>query len=209
VTPLSGFWGAKNMAQPGRRGSPTSPISRHGGSGRGPIGVDVFVAGPRARAPLQRAYPFNMMLLSGQSHNSIARQVGRAQSTVSELARREGIAPVNQAPLSAIERRKEFTLEARLEATGELMSKVLEIAATAKSGREIKECSVAWGVLCDKRAIMEGLPSSRTESRTTPGPGSFDLAAEFAKLDRAMEEEQERLEQERQEMLRHQEFREE
>jgi hypothetical protein len=153
------------------------------------------------------------MLLSGQSHNSIARQVGRAQSTVSELARREGIAPVNQAPLSAIERRKEFTLEARLEATGELMSKVLEIAATAKSGREIKECSVAWGVLCDKRAIMEGLPSSRTETRTAPDPGIINLEEEFRRIDERLFEEQrqeeERLEQERQEQTRHQEFSEE
>ena len=148
------------------------------------------------------------MLLGGQSHNSIARQVGRAQSTVSELARREGIAPVNQAPLSAIERRKEFTLEARLEATGELMSKVLEIAATAKSGREIKECSVAWGVLCDKRAIMEGLPSTRTETRTAPGPGTLNLEEEFRRIDEELEEEH-RLEQERLEQMRHQEFSEE
>jgi hypothetical protein len=122
------------------------------------------------------------MLLSGQSHNSIAKQVGRAQSTISAFALREGIAPVNQAPGPAIERRKEFALEARLEATGELMAKVREIAADAKSGREIKECSIAWGVLCDKSAIMEGLPSSRTETHTTSG-GGLNLEEAFRKLD--------------------------
>src|SRR4028119_662017 len=90
------------------------------------------------------------LLLAGASHNSIAKQVGRSQSTVSAFAQREGITPVNRAPQSAIERRREFALEARLEATGELMSKVLEIAATAETGRAIKECAVAWGVLCDK-----------------------------------------------------------
>jgi IS30 family transposase len=130
------------------------------------------------------------LLEGGHSHNSIAKQVGRSQSTISEFAKREGIAPIKKAPLSAIERRIEFALEARLEATGELMAKVLEIAATAKSGREIKECSVAWGVLCDKRAIMEGLPSSRTETRTTRGEKGINLEEEFRRLDEQLEEEQ-------------------
>ncbi len=128
------------------------------------------------------------LLLSGLSHNSIAREVGRAQSTISALAQREGITPVNRTPLSAIERRKDFALEERLEATGELMAKVLEIARSAKSGREIKECSVAWGVLCDKRAIMEGLPSSRTETRSTQGPGTINLEEEFRKLNQELRE---------------------
>jgi Helix-turn-helix domain len=128
------------------------------------------------------------MLDSGKSHNAIAKQVGRAQSTISEFAKRAGIAPVNRTPVSAIERRKDFALEARLEATGDLMAKVLEIAAHAKSGREIKEVCVAWGVLCDKRAIMERLPSSRTE--TYGGHAhhgkTIDLEKEFAKLDEDM-----------------------
>jgi hypothetical protein len=41
-------------------------------------------------------------------------------------------------PTSAIERRGEFALEARLEGTGQLMAKLLKIAAGVKSGREIK-----------------------------------------------------------------------
>ena len=59
------------------------------------------------------------LLLAGQSHNAIAKQVGRSQSTISAFASREGISPVNQAPRAAIERRKEFALEARLEAMRE------------------------------------------------------------------------------------------
>lgn len=143
-----------------------------------------------------------------QSHNSIAKRVGRSQSTISDFAKREGIAPVNRTPVSAIERRREFALEERLEATGELMAKVLEIAAHAKSGREIKECSVAWGVLCDKRAIMEGLPSSRTETRSTQGPGTINLEEEFKRLDEELLEEG-RQDQERQDKQRHQAFEEE
>jgi transposase len=131
------------------------------------------------------------LLLAGQSHNAIAKQVGRSQSTVSAFASREGISPVNQAPRAAVERRKEFALEARLEATGELMAKVLEIAEQATTGREIKDCSVAWAVLCDKSAIMEGLPSSRTETHTSSsGPGGgkmLNLEEEFRALDVRME----------------------
>ena len=146
------------------------------------------------------------LLLAGMSHNAIAKQVGRSQSTVSAFAQREGIAPVNQAPVSAIERRKVLSLEARLEATGELMAKVREISEQATTGREIKECSVAWGVLCDKSAIMEGLPSSRTETHTSSaraGSPVLNLEEEFRKLDERLEEEA------RQEHERHQEFSEE
>jgi hypothetical protein len=128
------------------------------------------------------------LLLAGQSHNAIAKQVGRSQSTVSAFAQREGTAPVNGAPREAIERRKEFALGATLETTGELMAKVLEIAETAEAGREIKECAVAWGVLCDNSAIMEGLPLSRTEMHTTRG-STIDLEQEWAKLDAQMERE--------------------
>jgi transposase len=146
------------------------------------------------------------LLLAGQSHNAIAKQVGRSQSTISAFASREGISPVNQAPRAAIERRKEFALEARLEATGELMAKVLEIAETASTGREIKELSIAWGVLCDKSAIMEGLPANRTETHTSSaraGSPVLNLEEEFRKLDERLEEEAS------QEHERHQEFSEE
>jgi hypothetical protein len=148
------------------------------------------------------------LLKDERSHNSIARELNRSQSTISDFARREGIVPVSRTPVSAIQRRREFALEERLEATGEIMAKVLEIAATAKSGREIKECSVAWGVLCDKRAIMEGLPSSRTETRSTQGPGTINLEEEFKRLDEQLEGEA-RQEQERLDKQRHQALEEE
>jgi len=48
--------------------------------------------------------------------------------------------------------------------TGQLMAQVLEIAAGAKSGREIKGCAIAWGGLCDKAMIVEGLPPSKPEA---------------------------------------------
>jgi IS30 family transposase len=87
------------------------------------------------------------MLHNGESHNSIAKKVGRAQSTISAIAQREGINPVNRTPQSAIDRRREFALQERLEAADELLAKVLEVARSASTGREVKECAVAFGVL--------------------------------------------------------------
>jgi len=69
------------------------------------------------------------------------------------------------------------------------MQKVLEITRDAKSGRDIKECSIAWGVLCDKKAVLEGLPSSRTETHTTRASAHLDLRAEFERIDQQLEEE--------------------
>ena len=34
----------------------------------------------------------------------------------------------------------------------------------AKSGRQIKGCAIAWGGLCDKAMIVEGLPPSKPEA---------------------------------------------
>jgi thioredoxin-like negative regulator of GroEL len=129
------------------------------------------------------------LLAGGESHNSVAARIGRSQLTVSKYAKRAGITPLHRTPTEAIERRKEFSLEQRLEDTGILMEKVLEIARDAKNGRDIKECSIAWGVLCDKKAVMEGLPSSRTETHTTRASAHLDLRAEFERIDQQLEEE--------------------
>jgi len=132
------------------------------------------------------------MLHNGESHNSIAKKVGRAQSTISAFAQREGINPVNRAPQTAIERRREFALQERLEAADELLAKVLEVARSASTGREVKECAVALGVLVDTKNLMEGLPSSRHELHSTRATATIDLAQEFAKIDQQLREEAER-----------------
>jgi hypothetical protein len=129
------------------------------------------------------------MLHNGESHNSIAKKVGRAQSTISAFAQREGINPVNRTPQSAIDRRREFALQERVEAADELLAKVLEVARSASTGREVKECAVAFGVLVDKKNLMEGLPSSRHELHSTRATATIDLAQEFAKIDQQLQEE--------------------
>jgi len=63
------------------------------------------------------------------------------------------------------------------------MAKVFEVARSASMDREIKECAVAFGVLVDKKNLMEGLPSSRHELHSTRATATINLQEEFAKLD--------------------------
>jgi helix-turn-helix protein len=130
------------------------------------------------------------LLATGMSQKKIAAQVGRAQSTISLHCKRTGQTPVHRAPTEAIQRHIDLSIEKRLEHTAGLMGKVLEIAEQATSGREIRECSVAWGVLIDKLAVLEGRPSNISESRSGPrGPGTIDFAEVFRKLDDQIEAE--------------------
>jgi predicted transcriptional regulator len=129
------------------------------------------------------------LLDEGISQKKVAQRVGRSQSTISLHAKRSGRTPVHRTPTEAIARHSELAIEARIERTGRLMDRVMDrvmdIAEKATSGREIRECSVAWGVLNDKLQILEGRPSNISESRSgARGAGTIDLAEEFAKLER-------------------------
>ena len=141
---------------------------------------------PLTPAEMQR---IDELLATGMSQKKIAQQVGRAQSTISLHAKRTGQVPVHRTPTEAIARHSELSIERRIKRTGGLMNKVLEIAEKATSGREIRECSVAWGVLIDKLAVLEGRPSNISESRSGRGPGTIDFAAEFRKIDEQIEAE--------------------
>jgi predicted transcriptional regulator len=131
------------------------------------------------------------LLDEGFSQKKVAQMVGRAQSTISLHAKRSGRTPVHRTPTEAIQRHIDLSIERRVERTGQLMDRVMDIAEKATSGREIRECSVAWGVLNDKLHILEGRPSNISESRSGPrGAGTIDLAAEFAKLEREINQEE-------------------
>jgi ParB-like chromosome segregation protein Spo0J len=130
------------------------------------------------------------LLAQGISQKKIAREVGRAQSTISLHCKRTGQVPTHRAPTEAIQRHSELAIERRIEHTGELMAKVLEVARKSKSGLELKNLSTAWGILIDKLNILENRPSNITESRSASGGrGWIDLEEEFAKLDSKWEQE--------------------
>ena len=130
------------------------------------------------------------LLATGMSQKKIAQRVGRAQSTISLHCKRTGQTPVHRTPVEAIERHKELSIERRIERTGELMNKVMDVALNSSNGREIRECCVSWGILNDKLNILEGNPSSISESRSASRPGTLNLAEEFAKIEREINHEE-------------------
>ena len=131
----------------------------------------------------------DQLLDQGYSQKKTAQIVGRAQSSVSLHAKRSGRTPVHRTPTEAIARHKQLSIESRIKRTGVLMDKVMELAETATAGREVRELSVAWGILNDKLNILEGNPSNISESRSSRGPGTIDFAAEFRKIDEQIEAE--------------------
>jgi predicted transcriptional regulator len=131
------------------------------------------------------------LLATGMSQKKIAQQIGQAQSTISLHCKRTGQVPTHRTPTEAIQRHVDLSIERRIERTGQLMDKVMEIALNSSSGREVRECAVSWGILNDKLQILQGNPSSISESRSgARGAGTFDLAAEFAKLEREINQEE-------------------
>jgi predicted transcriptional regulator len=132
----------------------------------------------------------DQLLAEGLSHNKVAKEMGRSQSTVSAYAKRSGQTPIiHRTPNEAIARRVELSLESRLDATSELKAKVMELARVAKSGREMKDLATAWGILTDKVLLLQGLPTSRSEFNSTRATATLNLQEEFSKLDRALAEE--------------------
>ena len=113
----------------------------------------------------------DQLLQSGMSQKKIAQQVGRAQSTISLHCKRTGQVPMHRTPTEAIARHKELSIERRIERTGQLMDKVMDVALNSSSGREIRECCVSWGILNDKLNILQGNPSSISEARSGSSPG--------------------------------------
>src|SRR5215210_8114787 len=147
----------------------------------------------RNKNPLTQAERdrIDQLLALGMSHNKIAAEVGRAQSTVSAYAKKTGQTPVHRTPIEAIERRIDLSIEKRIEHTAEIMGKVLEIVRAATTGREVKEASTAWAILIDKLNILEGRPASISESRSTRGGegSTMNLQEEFERIDRELAEE--------------------
>ncbi|HVF02135.1 MAG TPA: helix-turn-helix domain-containing protein [Rubrobacteraceae bacterium] len=124
------------------------------------------------------------------SHNSIARELGRSQSTISDFAKREGYSPLpERTPTVANRARRDFAKAERRELLNqafETASEMLERGGL--SPRELKELMTAVGITIDKARLEEGAPNSVHEARSgTPHPGVFNLEEEFGRLDKLQE----------------------
>jgi transposase-like protein len=153
--------------------------------------------------PEERAKIVALLKEGGLSQGAIARMVGRAQSTISSIAAKEGLsAPRHRTPIQANHARRVYAREQRRE----LLDKFLSLAeamidAGGMSPREARELVQGIGIAIEKRRLEDDEAGSITETRSAgPHHGVFNLEEEFRKLDEmaAMErQEQERHEQER------------
>jgi IS30 family transposase len=145
------------------------------------------------------------LLDDNQSHNSIARAVGRSQSTISEYARREGYSPLpERTPRVANKARREYAKAERLELLNLVFEKGEEMLKSPDlTARAYKEVVTGIAIGVDKARLEEGQPNSVRETRSSSGGATqgktINLEEEFKRLDEAMEE-QARQEQERQEL---------
>ena len=138
------------------------------------------------------------LLDSGQSHNSIARQVGRAQSTISEFAKQEGYSPLpERTPRVANKARRDFAKAERME----LLNLGFEVAwekleSSELSPRDYKELMTGVAIAIDKRRLEEGQPNSVHETSSGhPHDKPINLEEEFARIDQELLEEQRREEE--------------
>jgi len=91
-------------------------------------------------------------LLAGESQNSIAKRLGRSQTTIYRIAKAEGIDSVNPPPKKANEARVKYARAGRIR----VIEKGIDYAeklidAGEIGGRELYNWSMALAVLLDKR----------------------------------------------------------
>jgi hypothetical protein len=133
--------------------------------------------------------------------------VGRAQSTVSSVAAREGLsAPRHRTPIQANHARRVYAREQRRE----LLDKFLSLAEAmidegGMSPREVRELGQGIGAALEKRRLEDDEAGSITETRSGhPRPGAINLEEEFRKLDAMAAEEHLREQERREQERRHQ-----
>ena len=155
--------------------------------------------------PEEKARIVSLLKEGGLSQGAIARMVGRAQSTISSIAAKEGLsAPRHRTPIQANHARRVYAREQRRE----LLDKFLSLAEAMidegeMSPREVRELGQGIGAALEKRRLEDDEAGSITETRSGgPRPGAINIEEEFRKLDEMAEAELR--EEELREQQRHQ-----
>lgn len=94
----------------------------------------------------------------------IAKEVGRDKSTVSRIAKAEGIDTNVAATKKATKARQDYDQAARLELLNEGFDRAREILASLDGARDLQAWMIAVATGIDKRRLEDGEATSRTES---------------------------------------------
>src|SRR5215212_11418494 len=118
--------------------------------------------------PEERAKIVSLLEEGGLSQGAIARQLGRAQSTISSVAAQEGLsAPRHKTPVQANHARQVYAREQRRH----LLDKFLSLAEGmidegSMSARSVRELAQAIGTTIEKRRLEDDEAGSITETRS-------------------------------------------
>jgi len=131
------------------------------------------------------------------SHRAIAQQFKRSQSTISAIARDAGVAPTHRRRRTAAAKDIEgtYSREERVAIADKALGVLNDLLSSGGlSPRELKETTAALKLTLDARRAEDfpeqGESTSRSESRVSC---EFNLAEEFRRLDREIEEAEEEM----------------
>lgn len=118
------------------------------------------------------------------SQNATAKAVGRGASTVSRIAKEEGIEAYAK-PKKAEKARLAYGEDRRLELIGKGFEKADTLLEVLQDAGEFQKWTVALGTLVDKARLESGEATSRDERHNHNHPNDLDVY--FKELDAARE----------------------
>lgn len=114
-------------------------------------------------------------LESGKTTREVAEEFKRAPSTVSDIARRNGLDFAERARMKKADiARTCYASEERIKLVGELLNKAKQLMKTCDSSRDLQYLATAIAIGIDKRRLEEG-------------PGHGNKSGEITKLFEKME----------------------
>lgn len=102
-------------------------------------------------------------LKSGKSQGWIAGKVGRNKSTVSRIAKVQGIDSNVAATKKATDAKRDYSRVERLKLLNEGFDKARELLGHISEVKDLQAWTVATGTLVDKRRLEDGEATSREE----------------------------------------------
>lgn len=119
--------------------------------------------GPRNRIPDALREDIAAALRRGVSVRETARRFDVAPSTVSTIAREQGVDTERARTKKAEAARLDYDCARRLELLNTLFAKATTLANAAADGRDFRDIVVAVGVLIDKRRLEDGEVTDRVD----------------------------------------------
>jgi transcriptional regulator with XRE-family HTH domain len=115
------------------------------------------------------------------SQGEVAKELGVSSSAVNRYAKEKSIDPMFVAPARAISTKRQYDVAGRTEVSNEFFDKIREkLQDPSITATDLKNLALAFGITTDKRRLDDGESTNRSETVSTK---SFDLEAEFQKLD--------------------------